>query len=75
MLAFNGTIDTRTNGYKDRISSLEDRQVTLEGRLERTEVRLRRQFTELDVLMASLSATSSYLTQQLDILNAQTSGN
>ncbi len=74
MLAYNGTIDTRTNGYKDRISSLEDRQVTLEGRLERTEVRLRRQFTELDVLMSSLSATSSYLTQQLDILNAQTSG-
>lgn len=74
MLAFNGTINTRTDGYKDRISNLEDRQATLESSLERTELRLRRQFTELDVLMANLSATSSYLTQQLDILNAQTSG-
>jgi flagellar hook-associated protein 2 len=74
MLAFNGTIDSRTNGYKDRISSLEDRQVTLESGLERTELRLRTQFTKLDVLMANMNATSSFLTQQLDILNAQTSG-
>ena len=70
MLAFNGTIDTRTNGYKDRISSLEDRQLTLESSLDRTELRLRKQFTELDVLMASLNATSSFLTQQLDGLDA-----
>lgn len=75
MLAFNGTIDTRTNAFKDRISSLEDRQLTLESSLERTELRLRNQFTQLDVLVANLTATSSFLTQQLEILNAQTSGN
>ncbi len=74
MLVFNGTIDTRTNGYKDRISSLEDRQVTLEGRLDRIEARMRARFTALDVLVSRMSATSSFLTQQLDILNAQTSG-
>jgi len=73
MLAFNGTIDSRTNGYKDRISSLDDRQVTLESRLDRIEVRMRTRFTALDVLVSRLSTTSSFLTQQLDILNAQTS--
>jgi len=73
MLVFNGTIDSRTNGYKDRISSLEDRQVTLESRLDRIEVRMRTRFTALDVLVSRLSATSSFLTQQLDILNAQIS--
>jgi len=74
MLAFNGTIDARTNAFKDRINSLEDRQLTLEGSLERTEIRLRNQFTQLDVLVANLNTSSSFLTQQLDILNAQISG-
>ncbi len=74
LLAFNGTIDSRTDAYEDRISTLEDRQLVLEGRLERKEVSFRTQFTNLDVLMSNLSVTSSYLTQQLDILNAQLSG-
>lgn len=65
IVKFNGTIDTRTNGYKDRIDSLEDRQATLEGRLDRTEARLRAQYTNLDVLMSSMSVTGSFLTQQL----------
>ena len=71
-LAFNGIIETRTNGYEDRISSLEDRQVTMESRLERTEQRLRAQFTALDVMLASLNSTSNALTQQLASLGAQT---
>ena len=73
MLDFNGSIDSRTNAFKDRISTLDDRMFNLEGQLERTESRLRARFTALDVLVGSMSATSSYLTQQLDILNAQAS--
>lgn len=75
MLTYNsGTIDSRTTAFKDRISSLEDRMVTWEGRLERIEARLRARFTALDVLVGRMNLTSSFLTQQLDILNAQTSG-
>jgi len=71
MLGLNGTIVTRTNAYEDRISNLEDRELTLEGRIERTEMRFRAQFTNLDILMSNMSTTSGFLSQQLDILNAQ----
>lgn len=74
MLKFGGTIDTRTDGYKDRIDTLEDRIVYMEDRLARTESRIRARFTALDVLVNSMSTTSSYLSQQLEILNAQTAG-
>lgn len=71
-LAFNGIIETRTEGYADRVSRLEDRELLLEGRLERTEQRLRAQFTALDVMLASLTSTSNALSQQLASLDAQT---
>lgn len=73
LLGYNGTISQRTDAYESRIGNLEDRQLTLEGRLDRTEMRFRAQFTNLDVLMSSISTTSSFLTQQLDIMNAQMS--
>lgn len=75
MLKFNGTIDTRTDAFRDRITNLEDDQAAMEIRLARTEERFRAQFTNLDVLMSNLNTTSGFLTQQLDILNAQTSSN
>lgn len=74
MLIYNGTIDSRTNVFKDRISDLEDRQVTLESRLERIEARMRQRFTALDVLVSSLTDTNTALTQQLNSLNASSSG-
>jgi len=68
MLAYNGSIDVRTNAFKDRIDILEDRQVAMEGRLERVEARMRARFTALDVLVASMNATNSALSMQLDSL-------
>ena len=68
LLIFNGIIDSRTTVFEDRISTLEDRQVTLESRLERIEARMRQRFTALDVLVSSLQATNTALTQQLDSL-------
>ena len=68
MLAFNGSIDARTNTYKERISTIEDRQVNMESQLERIEARLRARFTALDVLVASLTSTNSGLSQQLGSL-------
>lgn len=68
LLVFNGIIDSRTTVFEDRISTLEDRQVTLESRLDRIEARMRQRFTALDVLVSSLQATNTALTQQLDSL-------
>lgn len=65
MLAFNGSIDARTNAFTDRISDLSDRQANLESQLSRTEARLRARFTALDVLVASLNSTNTALSQQL----------
>lgn len=70
MLVYNGSIDARTNAFKDRIDILEDRQVAMEGRLERVEARMRARFTALDVLVASLNATNSALSQQLSSINS-----
>ena len=69
MVDFNGSIDVRTDAFKDRISLLEDRQVSMEGALSRTEARLRARFTALDVLMSSMSATTNALSAQLNSLN------
>lgn len=74
MLSVSGTIESRTESYKDHVKTLDDQRLTLESRLERTEQTLRARFTALDVLISSMSVTSSYLSQQLDILNAQSSG-
>ena len=68
MLNFNGSIDVRTNAFKDRISILDERQVNMEGALARTEARMRARFTALDVLVASLNSTNTALTQQLTSL-------
>lgn len=69
MVDFNGSIDVRTNAFKDRVSLLEDRQSSIESALARTEDRLRTRFTALDVLMSSMSATTNALSAQLNSLN------
>ena len=68
MLSFNGSIDVRTNAFKDRIDILNDRQLDMEGALARTEARMRARFTALDVLVANLNSTNSALSQQLTSL-------
>lgn len=75
MLVFNGSIDARTNAFKDRISNLEDRQANMESQLERTEARLRARFTALDVLIASMTGTNNALAQQLESLTGFGSSN
>ena len=45
----------------------------LERRMESLEARLLKQYTAMDTLVAQLQTTSSYLTQQLELLKTQTS--
>ncbi|MDR3158393.1 MAG: flagellar filament capping protein FliD [Zoogloeaceae bacterium] len=68
-----GSIQTSKNSLNTNIRDLEKRQEALESRLEKVEARYRAQFTALDVLLAKMNTTSSYLTQNLASLNASSS--
>jgi flagellar hook-associated protein 2 len=65
MIAGDGAIATATDSANRRIKDLERQQDAMELRLERIEARYLKQFQSLDRLLSSMSATSTYLTQQL----------
>ncbi len=61
----NGLIAGRSSGIKDTIKTLDKQYNSLETRLNAVEKRYRDQYTALDTLIASMSQTQSFLTQQL----------
>jgi len=63
-----GVIDSRTDGLKDTIKTLETQQEQMGNRLEQIEARYRQQFTALDSLLSQLNTTGSFLTQQIEAL-------
>lgn len=65
LLASDGLLTTRTEGISKSISALGRRSDALEDRLASVEKRYLAQFTALDAAIASMNATSSFLTQQL----------
>lgn len=66
-----GVLDNATEGLESSIELLQERYESVEARIESTIENYRTQFIELDILIAQMDATSSYLTQQFEILNAQ----
>ena len=60
-----GTLPSHTNSFNTSIKDLEKQRTTLTARLADTEKRYRAQFSALDSAMASMTTTSTYLTQQL----------
>lgn len=68
ILGNEGLIKSSIEGSENRVRSLETRFERMELTIERTVERYRRQFSQLDGLIAQMNATSSYLTQQLDML-------
>ncbi len=72
VIAAGGAIAARTDGINASIKSIDDRRNQMEQRLESIEVRIRAQFTALDTLLSRMSTTSTFLTQQLAKLDAQT---
>jgi flagellar hook-associated protein 2 len=60
-----GVFDARTDGVQASLTQLDRRKTALEERLERVEAAYRAQYVALDSRIAQLSATSSYLAQQL----------
>jgi len=63
-----GIIETRTQGLTNQIDGIGDEREALNERLASLETRLLRQFNALDSLLAQLSSTSNFLTQQLSSL-------
>ncbi|OGT07420.1 MAG: flagellar hook protein FliD, partial [Gallionellales bacterium RBG_16_57_15] len=67
-IASDGILTSRTDGIDRTIADIGKRRTELETRLIGVEKRYRAQFTALDVMLASMNTTSTYLTQQLDML-------
>lgn len=64
-LESDGIIESRTEGLTSTIEGFSDDRAALNDRLASLETRLLRQFNALDSLLAQLSSTSNFLTQQL----------
>lgn len=67
-----GALTARANGIDQSIKSIDKRREDMERRLADVEIRLRAQFTALDTLLGKMQTTSTFLTQQLAKLDAQT---
>jgi len=64
-IADDGIVDSRTDGLQSRLDSIEDKREALSRRMASFEARLTAQFTAMDILVAQLRATGSFLEQQL----------
>lgn len=60
-----GLLSTRTDGLNGTLDRYAKQRAELQSRMATIENRFRKQFSDLDTLMASMSTTSSFLTQQL----------
>lgn len=67
-----GVLASHTNGITSSIKDLIKQGGTITARLTDVEARYRKQFSALDVAMASMTTTSTFLTQQLASLAKNT---
>lgn len=66
-----GPLTSRTEGLQARLKRNEKDQDRLEDRVAQVEARLLRQYQALDASMGQLNSLSTYMTQQLSMLNNQ----
>ncbi|RUR33866.1 flagellar hook protein [Vreelandella andesensis] len=71
MLGNNGVVKLAISGAENRVKSLDDRFERMEKTIEGTISRYRKQFSQLDSMIAQMNSMSSYLTQQFDALDSQ----
>ncbi len=69
ILEDDGLINAREDGISSSITRIQDGIKSMGYRLELVESRLRAQFTALDLLVADMTTTGNFLTQQLDVLS------
>ncbi len=65
MIDNKGIITSRTQGLTASVKTIQNQSDVVSRRLTSIEARYRKQFTALDSLMSSMTATSNYLTTQL----------
>lgn len=70
LLGTDGLISTRNDGFTSSIKRLTDQQTVQQDRLTVIEKRYRIQFTALDKTVSTLQSTSSFLTQQIAAITA-----
>ncbi len=73
MLDDSAGLKTREDALEAVLTRVEDRNESLDLRMERVESRYLQQFTALDIALAQLQSTSSYLTSQLSSLTTSSS--
>jgi flagellar hook-associated protein 2 len=69
----NGLIATATSSFNSSVKDLQSQEADWTDRIAAIRARLTAQYNAMDSLVASLNATSSYLTQQLSALAKSTS--
>lgn len=67
--ADNGIIQSSVNSAEQRIESLDQRKLRMETSIERSVERYRKQFAQLDGMLAQMNSMSEYLFQQFSMLN------
>lgn len=70
MIATDGTVTKSTESTNKILSQLKEQESTLNTRLNNIESRYRKQFTSLDSLVSSWNNISSYISQLVDSMNA-----
>ncbi|WP_110687218.1 flagellar filament capping protein FliD [Salinicola aestuarinus] len=66
-----GLLESATNGIDSSLERVKDRYSRTQDTINSTIDRYRKQFSQLDSMVAQMNSTSSYLTQQFNSLNAQ----
>lgn len=69
----NGVIDDAQDSITDIQASLAKQYTRVQASIDTNIARYKKQFTQLDVLMSSLTSTSDYLTQQFDAISNSSS--
>ena len=75
VLGTDGSLNTRTEGLRDRLTRNGEDQTRVSERVERYQARLVAQYTAMDASLSRLNALSSYVTQQIAALNKSGSRN
>jgi len=68
LLGTSGPVVSRTNRIDQRIKEIGNQREVFKRHLIDVEDRFRKQFTSLDILLSKMQSTSSFLSQQLDML-------
>ncbi len=75
VLGVDGSLTSRTEGLRERLSQNSEDQTKLEERVERFRSRLVAQYTAMDANLARLNSLSSYMEQQLASLSQSNNSN